>query len=91
MENITIEQKIDYIYKKFKQKEKREKIIFIIKYISFISIILMIFSIYFHINKKIEWFKNTLNTENIKENLSKKTKNLLDSWKETLKNLKNNY
>ena len=61
MENISLEEKIDFIYKKLKRDEKERKRKLFIKY--FIRITLLLIAVYmyfFWINQIITWFKNSI-------------------------------
>ena len=61
MENISLEEKIDFIYKKLKRDEKERKRKLFIKY--FIRITLLLIAVYmyfFWINQIITWVKNSI-------------------------------
>lgn len=93
MENIKIEEKIDFIYKRLKLEEKREKRKIFFKIFHYFLITLIIFLWYFWGIKFItNSIKNTLTenisskTEDIKENFS----NFYDWTLEKIKNFNNN-
>ena len=61
MENISLEEKIDFIYKKLKRDEKERKRKLFIKY--FVRITLLLIAVYmyfFWINQIITWVKNSI-------------------------------
>lgn len=75
MENIKIEEKIDYIYNRLKKQEKQEKMIFFFKL--FVTLFLVWFLAYmyhFWINMIINWATN-----NLKTNITDKVKNFWDN------------
>lgn len=94
MENIKIEEKIDFIYKRLKKEEKREKIFIWLKIFYYCSIILIIILNYFFIINKINLLKDSLSVKNISENIKDSWKKFFDSTSEKInnfKNLNNNY
>lgn len=86
--NISLEEKIDFIYKKLKKDEKNRKIKLFIKYFSRLSFILIIIYMYFFwINQIINWVKKSilefwnLKKDNTIEYINQKTENIKDFFK----------
>lgn len=87
MENIKIEDKIDFIYKRLKLEETREKRKLYLKIFFFCSIFLIIIFSYFYIINQINSIKKSLSAENLKENIIEKTWDLKENFSEKSKNL----
>ena len=61
MENISLEEKINFIYEKLKRDEKERKRKLFIKYFIRITLLLIIVYMYFFwINQIITWVKNSI-------------------------------
>lgn len=97
MENISLEEKIDFIYKKLKREEKERKRKLFLKYFFRISLLLIIIYMYFFwIKQIINWVKKSFletidsKTTNLKENIQEKTKKFKESINNKIDNFNNN-
>ncbi len=87
MEELNIEEKIDYIYRKTKKNERNRVISFIIKLLA-VCFILWFFTYFYHF-----WYKMMLDKINngIKINLKENSKNILDKKDDIIKKAKDIY
>lgn len=90
-QEISIEEKIDFIYKRLKKQEKQEKFFLVWKIFLTIIILIPLTSSYFLIMNKINSITNIW--ENTKNNILKNIENIKNNTEKDkiLNNLKNNF
>lgn len=86
MQEIKIEEKIDFIYKTLKKQEERKRFFLFLKIFLWIFWFLFVtYMYYFWINQIISWVKNSIN-----QTIIEKKDNAYNFLKEKTKNLKEN-